>query len=125
MLIFTRCYAPAQFDEDTKLSFKTTQEVMCTIQSSSIIISVVVVSTAIVSLRFVLVPLSILAIRFFKPRPTETGIHDKIKVRDIQWWWFHVHKFGLYVAIGLSLLGLAVAIAVSRLRTSRDTSAGA
>jgi hypothetical protein len=67
-----------------------------------------------VGIWFVLVPLGILSIRYFKPRPTETGIHDKIRVRDIQWWWFHVHKFGLYVAIGLSLIGLAVALVVSK-----------
>jgi len=62
---------------------------------------------------FVLVPLGILSIRYFKPKPTERGIRDKIRILDIQWWWFHVHKFGLYVAIGLSLVGLAVAIVVS------------
>lgn len=67
-----------------------------------------------VGIWFLLVPLCILAIRYFKPKPTERGLQSKIRVLDIKWWWFHAHKFGLYVAIGLSLLGLAVALVVSK-----------
>jgi len=63
---------------------------------------------------FVMVPLCILAIRYFKPKPTETGVHNRIRVLDITWWWFQTHKFGLYLAIGLSLAGVAVALVVSQ-----------
>ncbi len=62
----------------------------------------------------ILVPLCIIAIRFFKPKPTERGVLDKINVRDPQWWWFHAHKFGLYFCIALSLVGVIVAIVVSK-----------
>lgn len=67
-----------------------------------------------VGIWFVLVPLSIISIRYFKPKPTPRGIRDKIKLSNVNWWWFYVHKYGLYVAIGLSLGGLAVALIVSR-----------
>lgn len=45
------------YDEDARLSFKSTEEVMCTVQNSSIIICVVVVLAAIIALQFVMVPL--------------------------------------------------------------------
>jgi len=63
---------------------------------------------------FVLVPLSIISIRYFKPKPSQRGITDKIKLTNISWWWFNVHQYVLYLAIGLSLAGLAVALTVSR-----------
>ena len=46
-----------QYDEESKLSFKSTPEVMCTIQNSSIIICAVTGFAAIFALEFVLVPL--------------------------------------------------------------------
>ena len=67
-----------------------------------------------VGIWFVLVPLCIISIRYFKPEPTPRGIRIKIKPSNLNWWWFYVHKYGLYVAIGLSLAGLAVALIVSR-----------
>lgn len=67
-----------------------------------------------VGIWFVLVPLSIVSIRFFKPKPTFKGITEKIRPTNIKWWWFHVHKYGLYLAVGLSLVGLAVALVVSK-----------
>jgi hypothetical protein len=67
-----------------------------------------------VGIWLVLVPLCILTIRFGKPRPTLDGIRDQVRLTNIAWWWFSVHKFGLYLAVGLSLAGLAVALTVSR-----------
>ncbi len=61
----------------------------------------------------VLVPLCIMTIRYGKPRPTPFGIREKIKVSNVAWWWFHVHKYVLYVAIGLAVVGAAVAMTVS------------
>jgi len=62
----------------------------------------------------VLVPLSIISIRYCKPKPTPYGIREKIKLSNIAWSWFYVHKYVLYVAIGLLLVGVAVAVTVSR-----------
>ena len=62
----------------------------------------------------VLVPLCIISIRFFKPKPSEFGIRTKIGLKNIRWWWFNVHKYGLYLAIGLSLVGLLFAVVVSQ-----------
>lgn len=62
----------------------------------------------------VLVPLCIISIRYCRPKPAPYGIREEIRLSNIAWWWFSVHKFGLYLAIGLSLGGLAVALTVSR-----------
>ena len=59
---------------------------------------------------FVLVPVGIVAIRFGKPRPRPHGIREEIKLTNSAWWWFSVHKFGLYLAIVLSLVGAALAL---------------
>lgn len=62
----------------------------------------------------VLVPLCIMTIRYGKPTPTPYGIREKIKLSNRAWWWFHVHKYVLYGAIALAILGAAVAMTVSR-----------
>lgn len=67
-----------------------------------------------VGIWFVLVPVCIISIRFGKPKPTLNGIREEVRLKNIVWWWFSVHKFGLYLAAGLSLTGLAVALTVSR-----------
>lgn len=67
-----------------------------------------------VTIWIVLVPICIITIRFGKPKPTLNGIRPQVKLTNIVWWWFSVHKFGLYVAVALSLIGLAVALAASR-----------
>lgn len=66
-----------------------------------------------VGIWFVLVPLCILAIRFGKPKPSLYGITKKISVTNPLWWWFTFHKLGLYLAVILSLGGVAVAMTVS------------
>jgi hypothetical protein len=66
-----------------------------------------------VSIWFVLVPLCIVTIRFGKPKPTLNGIREEVRLTNIVWWWFSVHKFGLMLAVGLSLVGLAVALTAS------------
>lgn len=63
---------------------------------------------------FVLVPFCITIIRYFKPKPTEFGIRRKVALRHPEWWWFNVHKYGLYLAVILSLGGLLVAVVVSK-----------
>lgn len=65
------------------------------------------------SVWMVLVPFCIIAIRFFKPKPSQYGITTKISLRNIRWWWFSVHKYGLFTAVGLSLAGVTVALVVS------------
>lgn len=66
-----------------------------------------------VAVWFVLVPTCILVIRFGKPKPTLTGIHVKVSIRNLEWWWFSVHKYGLIVSVGLALAGAIVAMTVS------------
>ena len=67
-----------------------------------------------VGVWFVLVPLCIMTIRYGKPKPTPYGISEEIRLTNRVWWWFSVHQFGLYSAIGLSFAGLAAAVTVSR-----------
>ena len=67
-----------------------------------------------VAIWLVLVPLCILTIRFGKPKPTLNGIREKVSIKNIVWWWFNVHKYGLFLAVGLSLAGLAVAMIASK-----------
>lgn len=66
-----------------------------------------------VGIWILLVPLCITIIRYFKPRPTEFGVQTKISISNPLWWWFNVHKYGLYTAVFLSLIGVAVALVVS------------
>lgn len=61
-----------------------------------------------------LVPLCILIIRFGKPRPTFDGLKRKVAIYHAEWWWFSAHKYGLYVAMLLSVGGGIVAITVSK-----------
>lgn len=61
-----------------------------------------------------LVPLCILIIRYGKPKPTFYGLRRKVAVYHAEWWWFFVHKYGLYVAMALSVGGALLAITVSK-----------
>lgn len=66
-----------------------------------------------VGIWLLLVPFCITIIRYFKPRPTVYGLQSKISFSNPEWWWFNVHKYGLYTAVALALLGVAVALVVS------------
>ncbi|MEM6634617.1 MAG: cytochrome b561 domain-containing protein [Pseudomonadota bacterium] len=61
-----------------------------------------------------LVPVCVTIIRFFKPRPSEFGLRRKVHISHPEWWWFNVHKYGLYTAVFLSLAGVVVAMVVSK-----------
>ena len=62
----------------------------------------------------VMVPVLIITLRYFKPKPTKTGITTRIAVEDPKWRWFNAHKFGLYLAMIMSFGGMAVALVVSK-----------
>ena len=62
---------------------------------------------------FFLVPIAIIAIRFFKPAPTSYGIERGTGRFDRKLLWWTIHYGVLYLAIGCSLLGLAIAVYVS------------
>ena len=66
------------------------------------------------SIWFVLVPLCILIIRYGKPKPMRYGLRRKVAIKHIEWWWFASHKYGLSLAVGLSLVGLTAAVVVSQ-----------
>lgn len=61
-----------------------------------------------------LVPLCILIIRFGKPKPTFYGLKRKVALYHSEWWWFSSHKWGMYLAMLLSVGGGIVAITVSK-----------
>lgn len=66
-----------------------------------------------VGIWVILVPLCITIIRYGKPRPTKYGVRRKVSLGHIEWWWFSIHKYGLYTAVFLSLAGVTVALVVS------------
>ena len=53
---------------------------------------------------FVLVPIGVVAVRFFKPKPTTYGIEKDTGRLDTKLRWWTIHYTTLYVAIGLALL---------------------
>lgn len=67
-----------------------------------------------VTVWFVLVPIGIMSLRYFKPKPTKTGITAYRTIWRPEWIWFHIHQWGLNVAIFLSLAGMLVALVVSQ-----------
>ncbi len=66
-----------------------------------------------VAIWLVLVPSCVTIIRFGKPKPSKYGLRRKVHIKHPEWWWFNVHKYGLYGAVALSLAGAAVALVVS------------
>ncbi len=66
-----------------------------------------------VSVWFLLVPLALIVIRFCKPRPTRFGIEKGTGRFDQRLIWWTLHYSILYIAIGLALGGMAVAIFAS------------
>ncbi|GMV45633.1 MAG: hypothetical protein AMXMBFR66_10310 [Pseudomonadota bacterium] len=63
---------------------------------------------------FVLVPVAILAIRYFKPLPTPYGIGRDAGRFDRRLLWWTIHWTFLYAAIGLALVGTVIAVVASR-----------
>lgn len=61
----------------------------------------------------VLVPVCITIMRFHKPPPSEKGIIRDVSLWHREWWFFSVHKFGLFFAMALAFGGTAVAILAS------------
>ncbi|MCH7509822.1 MAG: hypothetical protein IIB68_08270 [Proteobacteria bacterium] len=66
-----------------------------------------------VGIWFVLVPFGVIAIRFFKPKPTACGIEKGTARLDPKLIWWTVHYGFLYLAIGLAIAGTALAMVVS------------
>lgn len=62
---------------------------------------------------FLLVPVGVIALRFFKPAPTPYGIARGTGRFDRKLVWWTIHYSVLYLAISLSLLGIIIAIYVS------------
>jgi hypothetical protein len=62
----------------------------------------------------ILVPVCIITIRFFKPKPEGIGITEKVSITNVRWLWFSVHKYGMYTAMFLTLSGALVAVIVSK-----------
>ena len=63
---------------------------------------------------FVVVPVAILAIRYFKPLPTTYGIERGTGRFDRRLLWWTIHWTFLYAAIGLTLAGTVIAVVVSQ-----------
>ena len=61
----------------------------------------------------VLVPLCVIIMRFHKPPPSEKGILRDVSLWHREWWFFSVHKYGLFTAIFLAICGTGVALIVS------------
>lgn len=61
----------------------------------------------------VLVPFCITVMRFHKPPPSEKGIRRDVSLWNPEWWFFSVHKYGLFFAMFLCLAGAAVAFTAS------------
>jgi hypothetical protein len=62
---------------------------------------------------FILVPFGIMAIRFLKTKPVPTGLPRGVGKFDRLFIWWVMHIWTLYTAIGLSLLGLTIAMVSS------------
>ncbi len=64
-------------------------------------------------LWFLIVPVGIFVIRYFKPEPTTYGIEKGTGKLDKKLLWWTIHYYFLYSAIGFSLAGISFAIFVS------------
>ncbi|MCA8869228.1 MAG: hypothetical protein KDA67_11305 [Rhodobacteraceae bacterium] len=62
---------------------------------------------------FVLVPFGVMSIRYLKTRPVPLGLPRGVGKFDPLFIWWVMHIWTLYTAIGLSLLGAAIALVVS------------
>jgi hypothetical protein len=59
---------------------------------------------------FVLVPIGVIAIRYFKPKPTSYGIEKGTGRLDVKLIWWTIHYGFLYGAVGLALIGMTTAM---------------
>jgi hypothetical protein len=62
---------------------------------------------------FLLVPIGVIAARFFKPKPTTYGIEKGTGRLNAKLRWWTIHYVILYMAIGLALVGMATATLAS------------
>lgn len=62
----------------------------------------------------VLVPICIMSLRYYKPKPTTKGITAYRTIWRPEWIWFHIHQYGLNIAILMSLAGMGIALVVSQ-----------
>ncbi len=62
---------------------------------------------------FLLVPIGVIAVRFFKPKPTTYGIEKETGRLNAKLRWWTIHYVILYMAIGLALVGMATATLAS------------
>lgn len=60
-----------------------------------------------------LVPMCITVMRFHKPPPSEKGIRRDVSIWHREWWFFSVHKFGLFFAMFLAVGSTGLALIVS------------
>ncbi len=60
-----------------------------------------------------LVPLCITIMRFHKPPPSEKGIRRDVSLWHREWWFFTVHKYGMFLAMVLAFGGTALAFMAS------------
>jgi hypothetical protein len=66
-----------------------------------------------VGIWFILVPIAVIAIRFFKPKPTTYGIERGTGRMDPGLIWWTIHYGLLYMAIGLAIAGTTWAVFIS------------
>lgn len=67
-----------------------------------------------VAIWLVLVPFCITIMRFHKPAPSEKGIRRDVSLWRREWWFFSVHKFGLFTAMFLAVAGTGIALIASK-----------
>lgn len=66
------------------------------------------------SIWLIIVPIGIISLRYFKPKPTTKGITVYRTIKRPEWIWFHIHQYGLNLAIFMSLAGTVIALVVSQ-----------
>jgi len=61
----------------------------------------------------ILVPLCVTIMRFHKPPPSEKGLQRDVSIWHREWWFFSMHKFGLFFAMFLAVAGAGIAMIAS------------
>ena len=70
-------------------------------------------AVAMVFVWAVLVPLCVTIMRFGKPPPSAKGIQRDVSLWHAEWWFFSVHKFGLFVAMIAASVAAGIAFIAS------------